>query len=214
MFGFYFINLWWIKNVCSTWIFAGEKVNFSVVFFVKIKFRTNDVRLKHTSNKMAEFYFTLYHDVRHLFFSHSGIRFELKTNFTYTNTRTHMQRKRDKHKHFQARHLATVRTHTVLIFFFRRCLLCFAGVQWNRCTAATTYVHVCAAYIEIHRRNETKWWCARNIDASDNTSEQHFTFYGWKFFVLSDCAGITKKAVIEFSFWFFYFFKKEFFFMK
>lgn len=167
MFGFYFINLWWIKNVCSTWIFAGEKVNFSVVFFVKIKFRTNDVRLKHTSNKMAEFYFTLYHDVRHLFFSHSGIRFELKTNFTYTNTRTHMQRKRDKHKHFQARHLATVRTHTVLIFFFSALPTLF---RWCAMEPLYCCYDVCACMRCIYWNSSTEWdkmmmraqhWCQR-----------------------------------------------------
>lgn len=43
--------------------------NFLFSFLFCKKFRTNDVRLNHTSNKMAEFYFTLYHDVNHLFFS-------------------------------------------------------------------------------------------------------------------------------------------------
>lgn len=58
--------------------------------------------------------------------------------------------------------------------------------------------------LEIHRRNETKWWCARNIVMlATILVEQHFTFYGsWERErsneKLSNCEAFYRRTVIAF----------------
>lgn len=116
-------------------------------------------------------FFLTFGTVRQLKFNFTHIRYTDKQSQAHTRT----------HAHARARRLLKVHAHTVLNLSALPTSLRGGGVQWNRCAAPTAAAAVvCATYIEVHRQNETKWWCARNIDASDNTSDQHFTFYGWK----------------------------------
>lgn len=99
---------WILNKKMMAIFFAGVLIVFIKVqlnfvwfflhfFFVK-KFSTNDVRLNHTSNKMAEFYFTLYyilHDVRHLFFAFDSCALSY-AHLSYTST---MNRYTDRYSH-------------------------------------------------------------------------------------------------------------------
>lgn len=140
---------------------------------------------------MAEFYSTLYHDVRHLFFSFEP--FSERYQYIRTHSATRIQS-----------------VHSYRLYEKRTLWMEFFGVAYlvwyslTMCNARAVLLPLllacaCMEHTLKRRWNETKWWCARNSDASDTPPDNTLHLAVQHFCVMASLNCLFER-LLEFKF--------------